>query len=244
MLGEIYKCYVDKYCIAQHFTIRKIVSTRYNLLEENNHIKYNNMNPMLNIYSQQYNYDYNQTGSYLTNYNSIAPTQQELNAAKIYKNYIPQYSTQNVGYSSYIVNEMINMGNINYNSPPPDFMYSGDQPLPSNMIIGNNQGYQQYQQQPFQQPVQQQQINTNNIQNNNNIQSEFNVNQQAMLIEEKEPKQQVQPIITSNTTITNNNNNGRVKKGGKTVEFPGANNNVINENDNKVNIANTEAVLI
>ena len=201
------------------------------------------MNPMLNIYSQQYNYDYNQTGSYLKNYNSIAPTQQELNAAKIYKNYIPQYSTQNVGYSSYIVNEMINMGNINYNSPPTDIMYSGDQPLPSNMIIGNNQGYQQYQQ-PIQQPVQQQQINTNNIQNNNNIQSEFNVNQQAMLIEEKEPKQQVQPIITSNTTNTNNYNNDRVKKGGKTVEFPGANNNVINENDNKVNIANTDAVLI
>ena len=249
MLGEIYKCYVDKYCIAQHFTIRKIVSTRYNLLEENNNIKYNNMNPMLNIYSQQYNYDYNQTGSYLTNYNSIAPTQQELNAAKIYKNYIPQYSTQNVGYSSYIVNEMVNMGNIDYNSPPTDFMYSGDQALPSNMInrqqkneteyenINNIQSQQYLQQQPFQQPVQQQQI-----QNNNNIQPQFNVNQQAMLIEE--PKEQVQPIITSNTANANNNNNGRVKKGGKTVEFPGANNNEINGNDNKVNIANAEAELI
>ena len=195
------------------------------------------------MFTTKYNYDYNQTGSYLTNYNSIAPTQQELNAAKIYKNYIPQYSTQNVGYSSYIVNEMVNMGNIDYNSPPADFMYAGDQALPSNMINRQQKNETEYEninniqsQQYQQQPVQQQQI-----QNNNNIQPQFNVNQQAMLIEE--PKEQVQPIITSNTTNANNNN-GRVKKGGKTVDFPGANNNEINGNDNKVNIANAEAELI
>ena len=338
MLGEVYKCYVDKYCIAQHYTIRKIISTRYNLIEDNYNDKYNIMNPMLNIYSQQYNYDYNQTGYYSSNYNIIAPTQQELNAAKAYNSYIPQYPTQNVGYSSYIVNDWVDMGNINYNSPPPNYMYPGDKPLPSNMIKGEKyqtefqhinivnieepqqhpiqqqsqqkpvqqqsqqkpiqQQSQQPQQkpiQPIQQPIQQikptENIqNTNNTQlavkepitiNNNNqeavlfdnepkieeqpkIQKESNtnndrqkindnavfvpdlqVNQQVMLLDEDEPKEQVQPIITSNTTNTNNNKS-RVKKGGKTVEVPNIINNEINEineNDNKVNIANAEAEL-
>ena len=127
MLGEIYKCYVDKYCIAQHFTIRKLVSTRYNLIDENNKIKYNNMNPMLMIDSKQYNYEYNQTGSCISGNNLGTPTQQELNEAKAYESFIPQYPTKNVGYSSYIVNDW---GEIDYNSPPPNCMYPGDKNLP------------------------------------------------------------------------------------------------------------------
>ena len=169
MLGEVYKCYVDKFCFAQHYTIRKIISTRYNLIQDNYNDKYNNMTPMLNIYSQQYNYNYNQTGYYSSTYNVIAPTQQELNAAKAYNSYIPQYPTQNVGYSSYIVNDWVDMGNINYNSPPPDYMYPGDKPLPSNLIREKYQKEfqhiniinvqepkpQQPSYQPIQQPIQQ-----------------------------------------------------------------------------------------
>jgi hypothetical protein len=59
----------------------------------------------------------------------------------------------------------------------------------------------------------------------------------------EEPKEQVQPIIQTNTTTTNNNRS-RVKKGGKAAEVP-ANiiSNEINENENKVNIANAQADL-
>ena len=217
MLGEFYKCYVDKYCIAQHYTIRKLVSTRYNIIEEK---KYSQMNPMLNIYSEQFNYNYNDTGYSSANYNVVVPTQQELNAAKSYSSYIPQYPTQDVGYSSHIVNDWSGIGNVDYNSPPPNYPYPGDQPLPANMIIGGKpqvdfehinvvtieepkpqaqvRPQQQTQQQTQQQPKQQ-------TQQQPKQQTQQQTQQQPKQQTQTQTQQNQQQIVLNDNNVQNNN---------------------------------------
>lgn len=91
MCAEFYKCYVDKLCVPQRFTVRKIISTRYDL---NGAEKYQYFMPALDLYDQQYTYqpqDYN----YLNNdYNADLPTKEDLERAEQYSNKIPDYQIQ------------------------------------------------------------------------------------------------------------------------------------------------------
>ena len=49
MGAQFYKSYVDKFCIVQNYKIRKIISTRYNLLAPQYVQMYAPMAPALNL---------------------------------------------------------------------------------------------------------------------------------------------------------------------------------------------------
>ena len=93
--AELYKCYVNSYCIEQKFSIRKLISTRYDL---NQNQQYDVMTPSINVPSQQYVFE-QANYSYLNNqYTVHKPSQEELNRAAQYQNKIPNY--QCVSYTS------------------------------------------------------------------------------------------------------------------------------------------------
>ena len=92
---EFYKCYVDSTCIFQKFTIRKIISTRYDL---NAVEKYQDFTPALNLYSQQYVYQPNDYNYLNQNYQVDLPTKEEIEKAEQYQNQVPDYKIQSYSY--------------------------------------------------------------------------------------------------------------------------------------------------
>ena len=136
--SEIYKIYVDSFCVYQEFKIRKLVSTRYDL----NLPLYQNFVPQINLIVKQFHYqpqDYN----YVNNqYQVQYPTQEELEKAKEYQDKVPNYQissgqgniqaeviVDNPGYSSYEANN---------NKPPTAFaLNGGDVAINSNQINAN-----------------------------------------------------------------------------------------------------------
>ena len=122
-LVELYKCYVNSYCLEQKFTIRKLISTRYDL---NQNQQYQVFTPSINVPSQQYIFDQNNYNYLNTQYQVQTPTNEELNRANQYNNMIPNY--QCVSYTSFN-NGQIKVGvvqddpsycsrNINEAAPP------------------------------------------------------------------------------------------------------------------------------
>ena len=95
MCAEFYKCFVDKLSVAQRFTVRKIISTRYDL---NLADRYQEFMPALDLYDQQYTYqpqDYN----YVNNdYQFDLPTEEDLKRAEQYSNKVPDYQAQSYTY--------------------------------------------------------------------------------------------------------------------------------------------------
>ena len=93
--AEIYKYYLDKKCVPQRFTVRKIISTRYDLNAPEYNARYQSFTPALYLQNQQYTYqpeEYN----YLNNdYNPDLPTQEELERAGQYDDKIPNYEISN-----------------------------------------------------------------------------------------------------------------------------------------------------
>ena len=99
--SEFYKCYVDKLCVPQRFSVRKIVSTRYDLNSPPIQERYQHFIPAINVYQNQYIYqpsDFN----YLNNdYNVDLPTQEELERAGQYYNKIPDYKVDEQTYTCF-----------------------------------------------------------------------------------------------------------------------------------------------
>ena len=97
--GELYKCFVDKKCVPQRFTVRKIISTRYDLNAPEYNARYQCFMPALDLQNQQYTYqpeEYN----YLNNdYSPDLPTQEDLERAGQYGDKVPNYEIEN--YTSF-----------------------------------------------------------------------------------------------------------------------------------------------
>ena len=130
-LAELYKCYVDSYCLDQSFKIRKLISTRYNLNQQQ---QYEYFTPSINVPNQQYSFEPNNYNYLNNDYKVQKPTNEEINKASIYKEKIPNY--QCVSYTS--INGEIKVGvvkddpaycsaNLN-EAPPPNCQDVGPQP--------------------------------------------------------------------------------------------------------------------
>lgn len=92
--AEFYKCYVDKLCVPQRFTIRKIISTRYDLNAQQYQERYQYFMPALDLHNQQYTYQ-PQEYNYLNNdFNVDLPTKDDLAKAEQYSSKIPDYQIQ------------------------------------------------------------------------------------------------------------------------------------------------------
>jgi hypothetical protein len=93
--AELYKCFLDKKCVQQRFTVRKIISTRYDLNGPENNEKYQYYMPALDLQDQQHTYE-SQEYNYLNNdYKPDLPTMEELERAEQYKDKIPNYEIEN-----------------------------------------------------------------------------------------------------------------------------------------------------
>ena len=140
-LSEFYKCYLNSYCIEQKFSVRKLISTRYDL----NMDQYQYFIPSINIPSQQYVFEPNNYNYLNNNFQVQKPTKKEIKQASVYKDKIPKYEC--VSYTS--INGQIKVGvvqndpsycsaNIN-EAPPPnceDVAYQSADI--NNPIINNN----------------------------------------------------------------------------------------------------------
>ena len=124
MCAEFYKIYIDKLCVAQKFTIRKIVSTRYNLNEPQYQNDYQYFMPALDLKTKQYCYQPQEYNYINQDLNQELPTQEEIEMAEKYKSNVPNYEIEKYTY----INGDIKVGVVkddpsycskNYNSDIP-----------------------------------------------------------------------------------------------------------------------------
>lgn len=90
-LGIVFCIIFNSKCIKQAFVVRKLMSTRYNLVNEENNTKYNSFRPTLSIKDNMYEYDASDTGCVYESLKIEAPTLDELERAKMYESEVPQY---------------------------------------------------------------------------------------------------------------------------------------------------------
>lgn len=128
--AQPYKSYVDSLCVPQKYKIRKIVSTRYNLLEPQYVQQYQSITPALNINDQMYSYDASDTGYCYSSANINVPTEEELQKAQQYSSQVPNYGITSVGgeingVQVGVVQDIPQFNECNYNEPPPSFASMG-----------------------------------------------------------------------------------------------------------------------
>jgi len=172
-LVELYKCYINSYCLEQSFKIRKLISTRYDLNQVNQE-KYQYLIPSINVPNQQCAFE-SDNYTYINNdYKIKQPTQNEISEAQKYKDKIPQY--QCVSYTS--INNEIKVGVVQDDpaycsaniseAPPPNCQNLP----PAQPNINNNN---------FNLNMNSNKMNINNMVNNgidsnNNFNNDYNVN--------------------------------------------------------------------
>ena len=140
---QFYKRYVDSFCVFQNYKIRKLISTRYNLLLPDYVQQYAPITPALNLTGSVMTYDSQNVGYCSSDYQVNVPTQEELDKAKQYENMIPHYGFSSVGGDAQIgvVQDLPNFAECNYDQPPPSFTsLGGDVALSDSQInsTGNN----------------------------------------------------------------------------------------------------------
>ena len=140
--AEFYKCYVNSYCLNQSFKIRKLISTRYDLNQD----QYNYFVPSFNIPAGQLALDASYYNYINKNYVLKNPTNEELSQAAAYQNKIPKYEC--MSYTSIkgdikvgVVQDLESgycSNNIDY-TPPPNCkdVYEGEQHNGNEMDMTN-----------------------------------------------------------------------------------------------------------
>ena len=117
-LGWIYDIIFNCYCIQQNFTVRKLVSTRYNLLDKEHSVQYNSLKPTLSIQSNVYTYDEEETGIIYESNKMAPPSVDDIERAKLYEKEIPKYIATNLIGNVGIVQNLNNMY-VGINVPAP-----------------------------------------------------------------------------------------------------------------------------
>jgi hypothetical protein len=124
-LAELYKMYVDQFCVEQDYTIKKVISSRFNLNQEQYAEPYQNFIPALIIYDQTKQV-YCQQTELIHNTPNI-PSLDELEEAKKFtnthslpsqgevQNYQPHFE-QDPNFQNLSTNQFSNNQNDQYNS--------------------------------------------------------------------------------------------------------------------------------
>ena len=134
---QLYKLFVDSYCVFKPYKVRKLISTRYNLSSLEMERKYEFIEPALSINNKIVTYDKNRTTFVNKYWKPKPPTQKQIEIARIYEDKIPHYNFSNIGETIGIVNDLPDFEevNSNYSCPPPEFeTMSGDIPLSQDQI--------------------------------------------------------------------------------------------------------------
>ena len=99
---ELYKCYVNSYCLDQKFKIRKLVSTRYDLNQD----QYQTFVPSFDVPAGQYAFEPSSYNYINNDYQVKQPTKEEIDRAAMYRDKIPKYEC--TSYTS--INDQIKVG--------------------------------------------------------------------------------------------------------------------------------------
>jgi hypothetical protein len=78
---QLYKVYINSRCIYKSFTIRKIISTRYSLTNEESDNKYRNVNPVISFEDENITFSSNEIGFISSDYIQNLPTLEEIESA-------------------------------------------------------------------------------------------------------------------------------------------------------------------
>ena len=81
-LAEFYKIYYNFSYIIQSYTIRKLISTRYDLNTEENNEKYRNLIPRINLIKSHINFDNNDYNYVNKDIIVKIPTKEEIEEAE------------------------------------------------------------------------------------------------------------------------------------------------------------------
>jgi hypothetical protein len=162
-LGKIYECYFNCLCHVQEYKIRKLVSTRYNLLQESFQEKYSQLSPSIKLPNQEFTYKTEDCGEAFESYEAKEPTEEELEKAQGFDSYVPNFKVTDVqsvgdeGLQAGVVQDDPGFESYDYSSPPPGFEnYSGDVELEQNEFGS------------YQPNNRNQEFNSGNANNNNN----------------------------------------------------------------------------
>ena len=98
--GLVYHIIFNSMCIEQNFKVRKVISTRYNLMEKEHAEKFNNFKPCLTLFKKTMTFDEKDTGFVYESNKMAPPSAEELENAKQYD--------KDVMYCSNKVNTAIN----------------------------------------------------------------------------------------------------------------------------------------
>ena len=108
-----YSIYLKSCCITQNFTIRKLVSTRYNLLSEEKEKEYQNLTPSLKLKKETI-YLFKQHFGKIIKENQVdLPTLEEIQRAEKYDNFIPRYVTDEAGVVQNLYNNGVDSNMLN-----------------------------------------------------------------------------------------------------------------------------------
>jgi hypothetical protein len=94
MVEQFYKAYIDYISTHQFFVIRKIVSSRQNVLENN---KYSKFTPGYIIENENFVAKRDEIGGINVETKLILPTEEEIQKSKAYYKFIPQYELNEYG---------------------------------------------------------------------------------------------------------------------------------------------------
>ena len=117
-LAQMYKIYFRTFCIHKKFTIRKLISTRYDLSDPEYGQNYEPMNPQVSLNNLKFGYEPNKYIYTDIIYNPEIPSQYELKNAKQYENRIPNYQLYK-GINAGVVKDNPDFKNLNDNNSTP-----------------------------------------------------------------------------------------------------------------------------
>ena len=113
MVDEFYKLYFNYLCTHQYFIIKKVVSSRNNVLQND---KYSQFIPGYNILEENFVANKKDIGGVNNELNITLPTEEEIEKAQSYKKYIPNYELNEnrnvVNTNNYNIDNLLNIEGI------------------------------------------------------------------------------------------------------------------------------------
>ena len=87
-LAQLYKVYINSRCVYKTFTVKKLISTRYDLTNEENDNKYRKVDPVISFEGEKINFSINEMGYVSNDFIQELPTLQEIEESNQYKDFV------------------------------------------------------------------------------------------------------------------------------------------------------------
>ena len=87
-LVQLYKVYINSRCVYKTFTIKKLISTRYDLTNEESDNKYRKDDPVISFQGEKFNFSINEMGYISNDFVQDLPTLQEIEESNKYKDLV------------------------------------------------------------------------------------------------------------------------------------------------------------